>query len=39
MSGELGAYDLVYGNYGDRNDLLLWWNGDELVGLPSLLHR
>lgn len=31
MSGELGAYNIVDGNMGDRNDLRLWWNGDSLV--------
>lgn len=31
MSGELGAYDTVVGNMGDRNDLDLWWQGGSLV--------
>ncbi|KAG6908409.1 hypothetical protein DXG01_004770 [Tephrocybe rancida] len=31
MSGELGAYDLVVGNQGDRNDLDLWYKGGSLV--------
>ncbi|KAJ6536827.1 glycoside hydrolase family 3 protein [Mycena capillaripes] len=31
MSGELGAYDTVVGNMGDRNDLDLWWKGGSLV--------
>jgi beta-glucosidase len=31
MSGELGAYDTVVGNMGDRNDLNLWWQGGTLV--------
>jgi hypothetical protein len=31
MSGELGTYDIVAGNQGDRNDLNLWYNGDDLV--------
>ncbi|KAG6865348.1 hypothetical protein C0991_003271 [Blastosporella zonata] len=31
MSGELGAYDIVVGNEGDRNDLDLWWKGGSLV--------
>jgi len=31
MSGELGFYDIVVGNEGDRNDLALWWNGGSLV--------
>ncbi|GLB42493.1 putative glycoside hydrolase family 3 protein [Lyophyllum shimeji] len=31
MSGELGFYDTVVGNQGDRNDLALWWKGGSLV--------
>ena len=31
MSGELGAYDVVNGNEGDRNDLDLWYKGGSLV--------
>ncbi|TFK64270.1 glycoside hydrolase family 3 protein, partial [Pluteus cervinus] len=31
MSGELGFYTIVVGNMGDRNDLTLWWNGQDLV--------
>ncbi|KAM6490503.1 glycoside hydrolase family 3 protein [Amanita muscaria] len=31
MSGELGSYDIVVGNMGDRNDLELWWDGGKLV--------
>lgn len=31
MSGELGFYDVVVGNMGDRNDLNLWWSGGSLV--------
>jgi beta-glucosidase len=31
MSGELGFYDIVAGNMGDRNDLKLWSAGDSLV--------
>jgi len=31
MSGELGFYDTVVGNMGDRNDLNLWWEGGSLV--------
>ena len=31
MSGELGSYDIVVGNMGDRNDLNLWWQGGDLV--------
>lgn len=33
MSGELGAYDVVVGNQGDRNDLALWFKGGSLVKL------
>ena len=36
MSGELGFYDVVVGNMGDRNDLNLWWSGGSLV---SQKHR
>ena len=32
MSGELGFYDVVNGNEGDRNDLDLWYEGGSLVG-------
>ncbi|KXN92007.1 putative beta-glucosidase L [Leucoagaricus sp. SymC.cos] len=31
MSGELGAYDIVVGNEGDRNDLALWFKGGSLI--------
>jgi hypothetical protein len=31
MSGELGFYDVVVGNMGDRNDLNLWYKGGSLV--------
>ncbi|KAJ7681636.1 glycoside hydrolase superfamily [Mycena rosella] len=31
MSGELGFYQFVNGNEGDRNDLELWFNGTGLV--------
>ncbi|KAJ7101371.1 glycoside hydrolase family 3 protein [Mycena belliarum] len=31
MSGELGAYDIVDGNMGDRNDLDLWTKGGSLI--------
>lgn len=37
MSGELGAYDVVEGNMGDRNDLALWWKGGSLVRLLMFL--
>jgi beta-glucosidase len=32
-SGELGIYDVVEGNMGDRNDLDLWWKGGSLVSV------
>lgn len=31
MSGELGFYNVVVGNMGDRNDLDLWYKGGSLV--------
>ncbi|KAF7327054.1 putative beta-glucosidase L [Mycena kentingensis (nom. inval.)] len=31
MSGELGFYNVVVGNMGDRNDLNLWWKGGSLI--------
>ncbi|KAJ7209261.1 glycoside hydrolase family 3 protein [Mycena pura] len=31
MSGELGFYQFVDGNEGDRNDLELWFSGSDLV--------
>ncbi|KAF4587087.1 hypothetical protein EYR40_011108 [Pleurotus pulmonarius] len=31
MSGELGFYDVVVGNMGDRNDLDLWFKGGSLI--------
>ncbi|KAJ7465974.1 glycoside hydrolase family 3 protein [Mycena latifolia] len=31
MSGELGFYQSVDGNEGDRNDLELWFDGSDLV--------
>jgi beta-glucosidase len=33
MSGELGFYQSVSGNEGDRNDLELWFDGSDLVRL------
>lgn len=39
MSGELGAYNLVYGNFGDRNNLELWFNGDDLVSHDAARSR
>ena len=36
MSGELGAYQIVVGNMGDRNDLELWWQGGSLVSFFPL---
>ncbi|GJJ13771.1 hypothetical protein Clacol_008028 [Clathrus columnatus] len=32
MSGELGAFQEVNGNFGDRNNMNLWYNGDKLIG-------
>ncbi|KIY53470.1 glycoside hydrolase family 3 protein [Fistulina hepatica ATCC 64428] len=29
--GELGFYDIVDGNEGDRNDMNLWWKGGSLL--------
>ncbi|KAF5391099.1 hypothetical protein D9757_003176 [Collybiopsis confluens] len=31
MSGELGFYQIVEGNEGDRNDLNLWFKGGSLI--------
>ncbi|KAG7098712.1 hypothetical protein E1B28_000625 [Marasmius oreades] len=31
MSGELGFYQIVVGNMGDRNDLDLWFKGGSLI--------
>ncbi|KAJ3570123.1 hypothetical protein NP233_g4610 [Leucocoprinus birnbaumii] len=31
MSGELGFYQIVVGNEGDRNDLALWYKGGSLI--------
>lgn len=31
MSGELGFYDVVDGNMGDRNDMQIWFGGSDLV--------
>ncbi|KAF5349632.1 hypothetical protein D9756_009031 [Leucocoprinus leucothites] len=31
MSGELGFYNIVVGNEGDRNDLALWFKGGSLI--------
>lgn len=33
MSGEIGAFQEVDGNFGDRDDMNLWYDGDELVSL------
>jgi beta-glucosidase len=35
MSGELGFYDVVEGNMGDRNDLALWWKGGSMVSYST----
>jgi len=36
MSGELGIFQNVNGNFGDRNDLDLWFNGGAMVGTTWL---
>lgn len=39
MSGELGFYDNVVGNMGDRNDLDLWWKGGSLVEAVAAVNQ
>ncbi|KAG6883483.1 hypothetical protein C0993_005919 [Termitomyces sp. T159_Od127] len=39
MSGELGAYDVVNGNQGDRNDLDLWYKGGSLVEAVAAVNE
>jgi hypothetical protein len=39
MSGELGFYDTVNWNMGDRNDLKLWYSGDDLVRVLSSMSK
>lgn len=36
MSGELGFFQDVNGNFGDRNDLELWFNGGSMVEATGL---
>lgn len=37
MSGELGAFQEVDGDFGDRNDLDLWFKGGSMVSLQFLV--
>ena len=39
MSGELGFYDIVAGNMGDRNDLTLWWNGGGMIKAVAAVNK
>ena len=39
MSGELGAYDIVVGNMGDRNDLALWWSGGSMIEAVAAVNN
>lgn len=39
MSGELGSYDTVVGNMGDRNDLALWWSGSSMVEAVAAVNK
>ena len=39
MSGELGSYDVVVGNMGDRNDLALWWNGGSMIEAVAAVNN
>lgn len=39
MSGELGFYDVVMGNMGDRNDLELWYQGGRLVEAVAAVNQ
>ena len=39
MSGELGFYDIVAGNMGDRNDLTLWWNGGGMIQAVAAVNK
>jgi beta-glucosidase len=39
MSGELGFYDIVAGNMGDRNDLTLWWNGGGMIQAVTAVNK
>lgn len=39
MSGELGFYDIVVGNMGDRNDLALWWSGSSMIEAVAAVNN
>jgi len=39
MSGELGLYDVVAGNMGDRNDLALWWGGGSMIEAVAAVNN
>ena len=39
MSGELGFYNIVVGNMGDRNDLTLWWSGSSMIEAVAAINR
>ena len=39
MSGELGLYEIVVGNMGDRNDLALWWGGSQMIKAVAAVNR
>ena len=39
MSGELGFYDVVVGNMGDRNDLALWWKGGAMIEAVAAVNK
>ena len=39
MSGELGIYDIVVGNMGDRNDLTLWWGGGSMIEAVAAVNN
>lgn len=39
MSGELGFYDVVVGNTGDRNDLALWWKGGSMIEAVAAVNN
>jgi hypothetical protein len=39
MSGELGVYDIVVGNMGDRNDLALWWGGGSMIEAVAAVNN
>jgi len=39
MSGELGLYNTVVGNMGDRNDLTLWWGGSSMIEAVAAINK